>query len=177
MSEISNPRIQIYFHSEAGQETPVAELELFQDIAPRHVQRVIELAREGYYDNCSFHRVVDGHVAQWGSWQDDGLGESGKGKLQAELSDIPFDRGVLGMARDLADIDSGDCQLFVCLDARHRLNGMFTVLGKVVSGMEYFDQLTRISVTEKESDTLDMADQISRIEVVEGPKLEAVLQQ
>lgn len=155
----SEARLVIHFAGGGG-----SELQLWPEVAPNHVARVLDLTVEGFYNNCPFHRVVEGHVAQWGSKQEDGLGGSGKGALKAEFSDVPFERGVVGMARDLDDPDSGDCQLFVCLADRPQLNGRFTALGRVIKEryMASFDALPRVNVTQNPDDTMEMAGRIER---------------
>lgn len=115
-------------------------IRMLPDVAPRHVARIRELAREGFYDGLIFHRVIPGFVAQTGDRTGTGRGGSGKGRLPAEFSDIPFERGTVGMART-ADPDSADSQFFICLAPAPHLNGQYTVWGQVVEGMELVDAL------------------------------------
>lgn len=111
------------------------------DLAPGHVARIKELVREGFYDGLTFHRVIDGFMAQGGC--PDGTGMSGSGqKLKAEFSDAPHIRGVCSMAR-AADPNSGDSQFFICFDNAQFLDGQYTVWGEVVSGMEAVDALPK----------------------------------
>ena len=111
------------------------------DLAPGHVARIKELAREGFYDGLSFHRVVEGFVAQGGCPQGTGTGGTGT-KLPAEFSDAPHGRGAVSMART-NDPNSADCQFFICLDNANFLDGQYTVWGEVVDGMEHVDALPR----------------------------------
>ena len=116
-------------------------IDLLPDVAPNHVERIKQLSREGFYDNLIFHRVVDGFVAQTGD--PTGTGFSGSGQfLNAELSAEPFLRGTVGMARG-SDLNSGDSQFFICLGDATFLNGLYTLFGRVSSGMDYVDMLSK----------------------------------
>ena len=119
---------------------------LFEDIAPNHVKRIIELVEEGSYNNVVFHRVIEGFMAQTGDVQYGnklknfskdhcGMGGSSKSNLTQEFSDIPFEKGVLGMARS-QDPNSANSQFFIMLEDGHFLNGNYTVIGKVTRGMK-----------------------------------------
>ncbi|MDF1730527.1 MAG: peptidylprolyl isomerase [Minwuia sp.] len=114
-------------------------VELMPDVAPTHVARIKELAREGYYDGIIFHRVIPGFMAQTGDPTGTGTSGSGK-KLRAEFSNVPFDRGVIGMART-SDPNSADSQFFITFQRAYHLNGQYTVWGKVVDGMDYVDAI------------------------------------
>ena len=116
-------------------------VELAPDLAPNHVARLKELAREGFYDGIVFHRVIDGFMAQTGDPTGTGTGGSGR-NLDAEFSDASFDRGTLGMARSSSP-NSADSQFFICLEAAPHLNGQYTVLGKVVDGMDLVDGIKK----------------------------------
>ncbi|HEX6980025.1 MAG TPA: peptidylprolyl isomerase [Alphaproteobacteria bacterium] len=111
------------------------------DLAPRHVARIKELTRQGFYDGLIFHRVIDGFMAQTGDPKGNGTGGSGV-KLPAEFSREPFVRGTVGMAR-ARDPNSGDSQFFIMFAPASHLNGQYTVWGRVVSGMEYVDRIKR----------------------------------
>ena len=111
------------------------------DLAPGHVARIKELAREGFYDGLLFHRVIDGFMAQTGDPLGNGTGGSGK-QLKAEVTREPFKRGTVGMARAQSP-DSGDSQFFIMFDDGAFLNGKYTVWGQVTSGMEHVDAITR----------------------------------
>jgi len=117
------------------------EIALFPDKAPKHVERVKELARDGFYDGLTFHRVIDGFVAQGGCPQGTGMGGSGT-HIPAEFNDTPHQRGVLSMAR-ASDPNSADSQFFICLDAVPYLDGQYTAFGEVVSGMDHVDSIPK----------------------------------
>lgn len=113
------------------------------DLAPKHVERLKLLTREGYYNNVPFHRVIDGFMAQTGDGQrGDGTGGSKYPNLPAEFSSVPFKRGTVGMAR-ASSPDSANSQFFICFDTASFLDGKYTVVGQVVSGMEYVDKLKK----------------------------------
>ncbi len=116
-------------------------IELRPDLAPKHVARIKELAREGFYDGVVFHRVIDGFMAQGGDPTGTGTGGSGK-KLPAEFSAEPHVRGVCSMAR-AQDPNSADSQFFICFDEARFLDRQYTVWGKVTSGMEFVDKIKR----------------------------------
>jgi peptidylprolyl isomerase len=107
------------------------------DLAPRHVARIKELVREGFYNDIVFHRVIDGFMAQTGDPTGTGTGGSGK-KLKAEFSREPHKRGTVSMAR-AQNPDSGDSQFFICFEDAPFLNGQYTVWGRVIEGMENVD--------------------------------------
>ena len=111
------------------------------DLAPNHVARIKELAREKFYDGIVFHRVIDGFMAQTGCPKGTGTGGSGK-KLKAEFSKEPHVRGVCSMARSSSP-DSADSQFFICFDDASFLDKQYTVWGKVVEGMENVDKIKR----------------------------------
>ncbi len=123
------------------------------DLAPKHVEQIKALAREGAYDNVAFHRVIPGFMAQTGDVQygdmNDGydasaagMGSSSKPDLPAEFSSEPFVRGTVGMARS-QDPNSGNSQFFIAFDDASFLNGQYTVVGNVVSGMELVDNIKK----------------------------------
>jgi peptidylprolyl isomerase len=116
-------------------------IELRPDLAPKHVARIKELAREGFYDGIVFHRVIPGFMAQTGDPTGTGRGGSDKPDLPAEFSNEPFVRGTLGMART-SDPNSANSQFFINFVETPHLNGQYTVWGQVVEGMEYVDQIT-----------------------------------
>jgi cyclophilin family peptidyl-prolyl cis-trans isomerase len=116
-------------------------IQLRPDLAPGHVARIKELARQGFYDGIVFHRVIEGFMAQGGDPTGTGTGGSGK-KLKAEFSKEPHVRGTLSMAR-AASPDSADSQFFICFDDAGFLDGQYTVWGKVTEGMENVDKLKR----------------------------------
>ena len=116
-------------------------IELRPDLAPKHVERIKTLVKEGFYDGIVFHRVIDGFMAQTGCPHGTGTGGSGK-KLKAEFNREPHVRGTTSMAR-AQNPDSGDSQFFICFDDASFLNGQYTVWGKVTSGMENVDKIKR----------------------------------
>ena len=116
-------------------------IEMFADVAPNHVARIKELVRAGFYNGLKFHRVIDGFMAQTGCPLGNGTGGSGK-KLKAEFNTVPHTRGVVSMARAM-DPDSADSQFFICFDNAPHLDGQYTVWGKVVSGMEFVDNIKK----------------------------------
>lgn len=128
-------------------------IELLPDLAPQHVARIKELARAGFYDGIIFHRVIDGFMAQtgdveYGDLEDGfdprrvGTGSSRLGMIPAEFSDVPFTRGVVGMARSQHP-DSASSQFFIMFADAPHLNGQYTVVGQVISGMEHVDAIRR----------------------------------
>lgn len=128
-------------------------IELANDVAPKHVERIKELASKGAYDNVVFHRVIDGFMAQTGDVKYGnadkgydpslaGTGGSDLADLPAEFSSKPFERGTVGMAR-AQDPNSANSQFFIMFAPGDFLNGQYTVVGKVVSGMEAVDKIKR----------------------------------
>ncbi|MBN8920819.1 MAG: peptidylprolyl isomerase [Rhizobiales bacterium] len=113
------------------------------DLAPQHVERIKLLAREKFYDNAPFHRVIAGFMAQTGDGaRGDGTGKSKYPDLPAEFSQTPFERGTVGMARS-ANPNSANSQFFIVFAPATHLNGQYTVIGRVVSGMDVVDRLKR----------------------------------
>jgi len=134
---MASPEDTLYLDLEKGRVT----IELRPDLAPKHVARIKELAREGFYDGVVFHRVIEGFMAQGGDPTGTGTGGSGK-KLAAEFSAEPHVRGTCSMARAM-DPNSADSQFFICFDDANFLDGQYTVWGKVVDGMEHVDAIKR----------------------------------
>lgn len=135
----------------SGEANGTVTIDLLEDVAPDHAERIATLASEGAYDGVVFHRVIDGFMAQtgdvkFGKLGEDmrraGMGGSGKADLDAEFSDIPFDRGVVGMARS-QDPNSANSQFFIMFDQGHFLNGQYTVVGRVTEGMDVVDAIKR----------------------------------
>ena len=130
------------------------KIELFPDIAPKHVERIKSLADSGQYDNVVFHRVIDGFMAQTGDVQfgnsssDNfdlrraGTGSSSLPDLNQEFSNIPHEKGTLSMARS-QDPNSANSQFFICFESAPHLDRNYTVFGKVIDGMEYVDKIKR----------------------------------
>jgi peptidylprolyl isomerase len=122
-------------------DTGPVTIELLPDKAPKHVARIRELAREGFYDGVVFHRVIEDFMAQGGDPTGSGTGGSGK-KLKAEFNDVSHQRGICSMART-NNPDSADSQFFICLDDASFLDKQYTVWGRVTSGMENVDKLPK----------------------------------
>jgi len=118
-------------------------IKLRPDIAPQHAERIKTLAREKFYDNAPFHRVIEGFMAQTGDGQrGDGTGGSKYPNVPAEFSQVPFKRGIVGMARSSSP-DSANSQFFIMFADGAFLNGKYTVVGEVVSGMPAIDKIKR----------------------------------
>lgn len=119
-------------------------VKLRPDLAPKHVERVKKLAKEGFYDGIKFHRVIDGFMAQTGDPTGTGTGGSNYADLPAEFSQEPFKRGTLGAART-ADPDSANSQFFICFNdtSCSGLTGQYTVWGQVIDGMEHVDSIAK----------------------------------
>jgi cyclophilin family peptidyl-prolyl cis-trans isomerase len=118
-------------------------IKLRNDVAPQHAERLKLLAREHFYDNVPFHRVIEGFMAQTGDGQHgDGTGGSKHPDLKAEFSNVPFKRGIVGMART-NNPNSANSQFFIMFADGSFLNGQYTVVGEVVRGMEAVDKLKR----------------------------------
>ena len=117
-------------------------IRLRPDLAPGHVERIKELAREGFYDGVVFHRVIEGFMAQGGDPTGTGYSGSDKPNLKAEFSSAPHVRGVCSMARS-ANPNSANSQFFICFDDARFLDNQYTVWGEVVEGMEAVDALPR----------------------------------
>ncbi len=138
MADANDPENTILLTTSQGDVT----IRLRPDLAPNHVTRIKELAREGFYDGIVFHRVIDGFMAQVGCPKGNGTGGSEKPNLAAEFNDEKHVRGTCSMAR-AASPDSANSQFFICFDDAPFLNKQYTVWGEVVSGMENVDKLKR----------------------------------
>lgn len=137
MSE-RDPENHLVLELPAGQ----VVVQLRPDLAPNHVAHIKELAREAFYDDTPFHRVMDGFMAQGGDPTGTGTGGSKKPNLKAEFSKEPFERGTCGMAR-AQHLDSANSQFFICFSPARFLDGQYTVWGHVVEGMEHVDALKK----------------------------------
>ncbi|MEZ5731505.1 MAG: peptidylprolyl isomerase [Paracoccaceae bacterium] len=149
MAEIKDPENTVIIELKDG---PVT-IELLPDVAPKHSQRMKDLARAGKYDNVAFHRVIEGFMAQTGDVEHANMeknynpGRSGTGgsdlpDLPAEFSKLPHDRGTLGAARS-SNPNSANSQFFINFKDNHFLNGQYTVYGRVIAGMEHVDRIAR----------------------------------
>ena len=123
-------------------ETGVVTIQLRPDLAPGHVERIKELAREGFYDGVVFHRVIPGFMAQGGDPTGTGMSGSKKPDLKAEFSREPHIRGVCSMARS-SNPNSANSQFFICFDDATFLDGQYTVWGVVTDGMDHIDALPK----------------------------------
>lgn len=149
MAEIKDPENTIILTLKDGE----VVIELLKDVAPKHTERMKQLARDKAYDNVAFHRVIEGFMAQTGdvangNMEKDfnlrraGTGGSSYPDLPAEFSKLPHDRGTLGAARSM-NPNSANSQFFINFKDNHFLNGQYTVYGRVISGMEHVDKITR----------------------------------
>jgi len=119
-------------------------IKLRTDIAPKHAERLKQLAREGFYNNVPFHRVMDGFMAQTGDGQNfNGTGGSKYPNLKQEFSSVPFKRGIVGMARRGDSVDSANSQFFIMFGDGAPLDNKYTVIGEVVQGMDVVDNLKK----------------------------------
>ncbi|MBM3575641.1 MAG: peptidylprolyl isomerase [Alphaproteobacteria bacterium] len=117
-------------------------IKLRPDLAPKHVEQITALANRHFYDNVVFHRVIDGFMAQTGDPTGTGRGKSDLPNIPAEFSKEKFIRGTVGMARG-PDNDSANSQFFICFASAPYLEEQYTVIGEVVSGMDYIDKVKR----------------------------------
>jgi peptidylprolyl isomerase len=129
---------RLYLELDAGR----VVIDLLPDVAPNHVDRIRTLARQGFYDGQVFFRVIDGFMAQTGDPGGTGTGGSDLPDLRAEFSDLPFERGVLGMART-PDPHSANSQFFITFAPAPWLDGQYTLFGRVVDGMNHVDAIAR----------------------------------
>lgn len=118
------------------------EIELLPSVAPKHVEQIKTLTRQGFYDGIIFHRVIDGFMAQTGDPTGTGTGGSDLPNLKAEFSDTNYGRGTVGMARSSSP-DSANSQFFICFDDCSFLNGQYTVFGQVTEGMAFIDAVEK----------------------------------
>jgi peptidylprolyl isomerase len=139
-------------------------IKLRNDLAPKHVERIKQLAREKYYDNVPFHRVIAGFMAQTGDGaRGDGSGNSKYPDLPAEFSKVPFKRGIVGMARKGGDNNSANSQFFIMYADGAFLNGQYTVVGEVLSGMDAVDKI-------KKGEPVADPDRMTRVQVAADAK-------
>lgn len=149
MAEIKDPENTIIMTLKDGE----VVIELLAEVAPKHAERMKQLARDKAYDNVAFHRVIEGFMAQTGDVENAnmengwnarraGTGGSSYPDLPAEFSKLPHDRGTLGAARSM-NPNSANSQFFINFKDNHFLNGQYTVYGRVISGMEHVDKIQR----------------------------------
>jgi peptidylprolyl isomerase len=133
-------------------------IKLRADLAPQHAARIKQLSRDGFYNNVPFHRVIAGFMAQTGDGQNfNGTGGSKYGNLPAEFSSVPFKRGIVGMAR-ASDPNSANSQFFIMYADGAFLNGKYTVVGEVASGMDVVDKI-------KKGEPVVNPDKMTRVQV------------
>ncbi len=137
-------------------------IEMLPEVAPKHVARIKELTREGFYDGIVFHRVMDGFMAQTGDPTGTGRGGSGQ-NIDAEFSSEPYLRGTLGMARSQSP-NSADSQFFITLAPARFLDNQYTVWGRVIEGMDAVDQIKKAPAG-SQSGTVDDPDKMIRMRV------------
>src|SRR5450759_95534 len=139
IAQVSDPQNTVLLDTTKGR----IVIKLRNDIAPKHAERIKQLARDGFYNNVPFHRVIAGFMAQTGDGQNgDGTGGSKYPQLKAEFSNVPYVRGVVGMART-SDPNSANSQFFIMFAENSGLNGQYTVIGQVMSGMDVADKLKK----------------------------------
>lgn len=156
----SDPQNTVYIDTQHGR----IAIRLRTDLAPKHAERIKTLAREKFYDNVPFHRVIPGFMAQTGDGQfGNGTGGSKYPNLPAEFSNVPFKRGIVGMARKGGDNNSANSQFFIMFDETPSLNGQYTVIGEVVSGMDVVDKIKKGS--QAQNGAVSNPDKIVRMQV------------
>ena len=138
MAEIKGPENTIIMETTKGR----VVIELLPDLAPGHVARIKELARENFYDGIVFHRLIDGFMAQTGDPTGTGMGGSDKPDLKAEFSNMSHVRGTCSMARS-QNPNSANSQFFICFEDSPWLNRQYSVWGQVIDGMENVDKIKR----------------------------------
>lgn len=134
----SDPKNQVILTTKDGK----VAIQLRPDLAPKHVAQIEKLTKQGFYNGLKFHRVIDGFMAQTGDPTGTGSGGSKEPDLKAEFSSEPFERGTLGMART-NDPNSANSQFFICLAPASFLDNQYTVVGKVISGMDVVDKIKK----------------------------------
>ncbi len=149
MAEIKDPENTIVMETSKGK----VVIELLPDLAPKHVTRIKELAREKFYDGVVFHRVIDGFMAQTGDPTGTGMGGSEKPDLEAEFSNVSHVRGTCSMARS-QNPNSANSQFFICFEDAPWLNKQYSVWGQVIEGMDIVDKIKRGEPV-KDPDSID----------------------
>jgi peptidylprolyl isomerase len=159
-----DPQNTIYMETPHGR----VVIKLRPDLAPKHAERIKTLTREKFYDNVPFHRVIGGFMAQTGDGaKGDGTGGSKYQDLPAEFSKVPFKRGIVGMARSQSP-NSANSQFFIMFGESPGLNGQYTVVGEVVSGMDAIDKIKKGSATQ--NGAVQNPDRIVRMQVAADAK-------
>ena len=157
----------------AGSVTGTVVIDMASDVAPNHVAQITQLAKDGAYDGVVFHRVIDGFMAQTGDVEFGrqggdlsmaGMGGSAMPDLAAEFSSMPFDRGVVGMARSM-NPNSANSQFFIMFAPAPHLDGQYTVVGRVVSGMDVVDAIKKGD--QAANGAVDAPDYMASVTVIE----------
>lgn len=157
----------------AGSTTGTIVIDMASDVAPNHVAQITTLAKEGAYDGVVFHRVIDGFMAQTGDVEFGrqggdlsmaGMGGSSMPDLAAEFSTATFDRGVVGMARSM-DPNSANSQFFIMFAPAPHLDGQYTVVGRVLSGMDVVDAIKKGD--QAANGAVDAPDYMASVTVIE----------
>ncbi|GKX33746.1 peptidylprolyl isomerase [Hoeflea sp. WL0058] len=138
MADYKDPENTIVMETTKGK----VVIELFPDVAPKHVERIKSLSRENFYDGVVFHRVIEGFMAQTGDPTGTGMGGSDKPDLQSEFNNMSHVRGTCSMAR-AQNPHSANSQFFICFDDAPFLNRQYSVWGQVIEGMDAVDQIKR----------------------------------
>jgi cyclophilin family peptidyl-prolyl cis-trans isomerase len=133
-----DPQNTVYLDTKDGRIT----IRLRPDLAPKHVEQIKTLTRQGFYDGIVFHRVIDGFMAQTGDPTGTGTGGSKLPNISAEFTQTPFRRGSVGMARSSSP-NSANSQFFICYEGCGSLTGQYTLFGEVVSGMDVVDKIKK----------------------------------
>ncbi|HWG04639.1 MAG TPA: peptidylprolyl isomerase [Beijerinckiaceae bacterium] len=152
----------VYLDTKDGRVT----IRLQPDLAPHHVQQIKTLVKQGFYNGLLFHRVIAGFMAQTGDPTGTGSGGSSLPNLKAEFTKTPFKRGTIGMART-SDPDSANSQFFICFGDASFLNGQYTVVGEVVSGMDVVDKIKK---GDPQSGAVSNPDKIVRMQLASDAK-------
>ena len=150
VEDLNSPENTLLLQLKSGTVT----IQLRPDKAPKHVKRIKELVRDGFYDGIIFHRVIEGFMAQTGDPNGTGTGGSGQ-KLKAEFNDLPHNRGAVSMARAM-NVDSADSQFFICFKPSNFLDRQYTVWGQVTDGMELVDAIARGEPPEKPDEIVSL---------------------
>ena len=156
--QAASPENTLYLDLEDGR----VVIELYPDKAPRHVERIKTLARQGFYDGIVFHRVIEGFMAQTGDPTGTGMGGSELPDLRAEFNDLRHMRGTLSMARS-ANPNSANSQFFICFGPAPSLDGQYTAFGRVIEGMQHVDAIKRGD--QRRNGTVSDPDRIIRLQV------------
>ena len=142
MSKNAKPHLKMTVADHAGSELGSMEIELYPNIAPKHVERITKLAKEGFYNGLKFHRVIEGFMVQTGCPDGTGMGGSKYPDLEAEFNDTPHEKGIMSMAR-AANPNSANSQFFIMLAKSPHLDGEYTAFGKVIDGIDVLDKIKR----------------------------------